>query len=94
MIYASRGKKGERLVFTMRDLEVGEQDPAQFEIPSGYSKLGFGLGMGQMPGVGDAQEPHLAEELEDAASEEAKRTVVGETRKKIRKGLGKLFGRD
>jgi len=96
MIYQSRGKKGERLVFTIRDLQIGEQDPSYFELPSDYSKLGFGMAISQMQAgqPPTADEPTLADSVEDAASDEAKQTVIGETRKSIRKGLGKLFGRD
>lgn len=92
MIYQSRKQKGQRMVFTMRDLEIGEQDPAYFEVPDSYSKMGFGMGMGmsgQAPGNGD---PTLGEKMEEAAEDEAETAVVGETRKQVRKGLKKLFG--
>lgn len=98
MIYQSRGQKGERMVFTMRDLKIGDQDPAMFEVPGNYSKLGIGMGMGQGESSQGSQnpayeEPSLGEEVEDAAKDEAEQAVVDETRSKVRDGLSKLFKR-
>lgn len=101
MIYKSRGQKGERMVFTMRDLEIGEQDPALFEVPGNYSKLGFGMGMRQSPTsqrqatqksqYSGHNEPTMGEAMEDVAKDEAEQAVVEETRSEVRKGLSKLF---
>lgn len=103
MIYQSRGQKGERMVLTMRDLEIGQQDPALFDVPGNYSKIGFGMGTGQGPSSqGQAtqesqyagyEEPSLGDAMEDAAKDEAEQAVVEETRSKVRKGLSKLFKR-
>jgi hypothetical protein len=97
MIYQSRGRKGERMALTLRDLEIGEQDPNFFEVPGNYQKFGFGAGMSGQFGAQNSQypgyeDPTLGEEVEEAAKDEAEKAVVDETRKKVRKGLGKLFG--
>lgn len=104
MIYQSRGQKGERMVFTMRDLQIGEQDSAYFEVPGGYSKLGFGMGRGRgspdqravaqspaIPGQTGYEEPGLGDAMEDAAKDEAEQAIVDETRNTVRKGLRGLF---
>lgn len=101
MIYKSRKQKGERMVFEMRDLEIGPQDPSHFEVPGNYSKLGFGMAMGGMPdnrrdeqaNRQDASydEPTLGEEIADDAKDETEQAVKDEARKSVRKGLSKLF---
>jgi hypothetical protein len=47
------GRKTERMTITLKNLQVGPQDPALFEAPAGYSKMpdvpgmkGFGGGFG------------------------------------------------
>ena len=104
MIYQSRKQKGQRMVFTMRDLEIGEQDPSYFEVPDNYSKLGFGAGMGRISGASSAMasdasaqqaeddEPTLGDAMQDAAEDEAEKAAIDETRNQVRKGLKKLFG--
>jgi len=99
MIYQSRKQKGQRMLMEMRDIQIGPQDPSQFEVPAGYSKMGFGNMMGQM--VQDPQvqgnnsqpyeEPDLGEKVGDAVEDEAEQAVVNEARNSVRKGLGKLF---
>jgi hypothetical protein len=45
----SDGKKT-RITMTLRNLEIGDQDPQLFELPAGYSKMpamGFGFGKGK-----------------------------------------------
>jgi hypothetical protein len=103
MIYQSRKQKGQRMKFEMRDLEIGPQDPNEFEVPANYSKMGFGNMLGQMGGGQprqDAQaagepheEPGLDEQVADAVEDETEQAVVDEARKSVRKGLSKLFGR-
>jgi len=100
MIYQSRGRKGERMALTLRDLQIGEQDLAYFEVPSNYSKfgMGMGMGMGSTPGATNSQYPayedqSLGEAMEDAAKDEAEQSVVDETRDQVREGLSKLFGK-
>ena len=88
MIYQSRGQKGERMIFTMRDLQVGKQDPAHFEVPKNYSKFGFGMGMPQVSGQ---DKPTLGDAMQHAAEDEAEQAVVKETREQVRKGLKDLF---
>ena len=101
MIYKSRKQKGQRMVFEMRDIQIGPQDPSEFEVPANYSKMGFGNMMSQMgggrPGQ-DAQvpgevygEPGLGEQVGDAVEDETEHAVVEEARKSVRKGLSKLF---
>ena len=104
MIYQSRRQKGQRMVFTMTDLEIGEQDPSYFGVPDNYSKLEFGMGLGRMPGgpgamASDAStqqvtddEPTLGDAMQDAAEDETEKAAVDETRNQVRKGLKKLFG--
>ncbi len=105
MIYKSRKQKGQRMVFTMRDLQIGAQDPTYFEVPDNYSKMGFGMGMGQLSGArsGPAtdqgaqtagyEEPTLGDAMQEVAEDEAEKAVVDETRKSVRKSLKKLFGK-
>lgn len=102
MIYQSSGRKGERMVLTLSDVKIGEQDPQYFELPSNYSKFGFNMSMGQPPGAQNSQsssgnedpseDSGLGEAMGEAAKDEAEKTVVDETREKVRKGLRKLFG--
>jgi hypothetical protein len=105
MIYQSPKQKGQRMVLEMRDVELGPQDPSEFEVPANYSKMGFGSMMGQM-GSGNAaedtqtevgedeayEEAGLAEEVGDAVQEETEQTAIQQARKSVRKRLGKLFG--
>lgn len=101
MIYQSRKQKGQRMVFEMRDVQIGPQDPNEFELPASYSKMGFGSMMGQMGGgqTGrDAQvpgenyeEPGLGEQVGDAVEDETEQAVVEEARSSVRKGLSRLF---
>lgn len=104
MIYKSRKQKGQRMVFTMRDLKIGAQDPAYFEVPDNYSKMGFGMGMrqtsgaqsGSAPGHDGQQagydEPTLGDAIQEVAEDEAEQAAVDETRSQVRKRLKKLFG--
>lgn len=40
------GKKNERMTMTLKNLEIGAQDPSLFEVPAGWSKMpAFGGGM-------------------------------------------------
>jgi len=101
MIYQSRKQKGQRMVMEMRDLEIGPQDPSEFEVPAGYSKMGFGSMMSQMgrnpqqqEGNGQQyEEPGLDEQVGDAVEDETEQAVVDEARKSVRKGFKKLFGK-
>ena len=93
MIYQSRKQKGQRMIFEMRDVQIGPQDPSQFEVPANYSKMGFGSMMrqsSQMQG-GTYEEPDLGEQVGDAVEDETEYAVVDEARKSVRKGLSKLF---
>ncbi len=99
MIYQSRKQKGQRMVFVMRDVQIGPQDPSQFEVPANYSKMGFGSMMGQMgqnsqPQGNNGQqyeEPGLDEQIGDVVEDETEQAVVDEARNSVRKGLSKLF---
>jgi outer membrane lipoprotein-sorting protein len=105
MIYQSPKQKGQRMVLEMLDVEIGPQDPAEFEVPANYSQLGFAGMMGQMGG-GNAdqeleaeveqdeayEEAGLAEDVGDAVQDETERNVIQQARKSVRKRLGKLFG--
>jgi hypothetical protein len=103
MIYQSRKQKGQRMVFEMRDVQIGPQDRNEFEVPANYSKMGFGNLMSQMGGARpgqDAQvpgeiyeEPGLGEQVGDAVEDETEQAVVDEARSSVRKGLSKLFKR-
>ena len=103
MIYQSRKQKGQRMVFEMRDVQIGPQDPNEFEVPANYSKMGFGSMMSQMgggrpgqdaQGPGEAyEEPGLGEQVGDAVEDETEQAVVDEARVSVRKGLKKLFKR-
>ena len=101
MIYQSRKLKGQRMVFVMSDVQIGPQDPSQFEVPANYSKMGFGSMMGQMGQDPQLQgnngqpyeEPDLDEQVGDAVEDEAEQAVVDEARNSVRKGLSKLFKR-
>jgi hypothetical protein len=101
MIYQSRGQKGDRLIIELRDLKVGPQDPAYFEVPASYSKMSFGMAAGSsapLPVGQDQQyagheEPELDEQIEDAVKDETETAVVDEARDAARKGLKKLFGK-
>lgn len=101
MIFQNRKQKGQRMVLEMLELEIGPQDPSEFEVPDNYSKMGLGgmLGrMGQNPqaranGGQQNEEPDFGEQVGDAAEEdEAEGAVVDKARNSVRKGLGKLFG--
>lgn len=101
MIYQSKKQKGQRMVMEMRDLEIGPQDPNEFEVPAGYSKMGFGSMMSQMGRNPQQQEANgqqyeeagLGEQVGDAVEDETEQAVVEEARGSVRKGLKKLFGR-
>ena len=103
MIYQSRKQKGQRMVFEMRDVQIGPQDPNEFEVPANYSKMGFGSMMSQMGGARPGQnaqvsgatyeEPGLGEQVGDAVEDETEQAVVDEARSSVRKGLSKLFKR-
>ena len=43
MVYDDAAKLGKPLRYTMRDVDVGEQDPSVFEVPSGYRDLSSGV---------------------------------------------------
>jgi hypothetical protein len=104
MIYQSSGQKGQRMVLEMRDLEIGPQDPSEFEVPANYSSFGFGNIMkqfgGGQPGPGsqmpNAQEPPPdgAQDGTPPAEEEEQKGVLKNAGKSMRKGFGKLFKRD
>ena len=103
MIYQSRKQKGQRMIFEMRDVQIGPQDPSEFEVPANYSKMGFGNMMSQMGGGqtgqdsqlpgGAYEEPGLGEQVGDAVENETEQAVVEEARGSVRKGLKKLFKR-
>ena len=42
------GEKGQRVVLEMKNLKIGKQDPALFEIPPGFSKLAMPAGIPSM----------------------------------------------
>lgn len=49
------GRKNERMTMTLKNLQVGTQDPALFEVPANYSKMPafgsmFGMGGGGLVG--------------------------------------------
>ena len=104
MIYKSRKQKGQRMIFTMKDLEIAAQDAAYFEVPENYSKMSFGMGMGQLSSARGTsasgqsaqpagyEEPTVGDAMQDAAEDEAEQAAVDETRNQVRKGLKKLFG--
>ena len=46
------GKKTERMTVTLRNLQVGPQDPALFDAPAGYSKMPGFTGMKGFGGFG------------------------------------------
>ncbi len=100
MIYQSRKQKGQRMVMEMRELEIGPQDPTEFEVPANLSKMGFGSMMGQMGQNRQQQgnngqqyeDPALDEQVGDVVEDETEQAVVDEARSSVRKGLKKLFG--
>ena len=57
MLSKSDGKKT-RITMTLKNLQVGAQDPQLFELPAGYNKMpamGFGFGKGKgLGGLGGA----------------------------------------
>ncbi len=105
MIYQGRKQKGQRMTFEMRDIQIGPQDPSEFEVPANYSKMGFGSMVGQMGGHASKnsqmqdqdgeqyEEPGLGEQVGDAVEDETENAVVDEARASVRKGLKKLFKR-
>jgi len=105
MIYQTPKQKGQRVVVEVLDLEIGPQDPSEFEVPANYSKMGLAGMMGQMGSAsadedaraeieqdGAYQEPELVEEVGDAVQDEAEQNVIQQARKSVRNRLGKLFG--
>jgi len=93
MIYQSRKQKGQRMIMEMRDVEIGPQDPNEFEVPAGYSKMGFGSMMNQMgqnpqsQGNNDQgyEEPDLGEQVSEVVEDETEQAIVDEARKSVRK---------
>ena len=93
MIYQSRKQKGQRMIMEMRDVKIGPQDPSEFEVPAGYSEMGFGSMMNQMgqnpppQGNNDQQyeEPDLGEQVGDAVEDETEQAIVDEARNSVRK---------
>ena len=105
MIYQTPKQKGQRMVLEMLDLEIGPQDPSEFEVPANYTQMGFGSMLGQMGRAsadenaqaeieqdGAHEEPELVEEVGDAVQDEAERNVIQQARKSVRNSFGKLFG--
>lgn len=46
------GKKTERMTMTLKNLQIGTQDPALFELPAGYTNMGGFGGMKALGGLG------------------------------------------
>lgn len=46
------GKKTERMTMTLKNLQVGPQDPSLFELPAGYTNMGGFGGMKTLGGLG------------------------------------------
>jgi hypothetical protein len=55
LLVKSGGGKSDRMTVTLKNLQIGPQDPAVFEVPSGYTKMpSFGAGAfggAAMPGA-------------------------------------------
>jgi hypothetical protein len=55
IIYSNKEAKGQRMSMEFTELNLREQDPKYFEVPSDLKPMGFGAGMssiGQMMGMG------------------------------------------
>jgi hypothetical protein len=46
------GKKTERMTMTLKNLQIGAQDPSLFELPAGYTNMGGFAGMKSLGGFG------------------------------------------
>lgn len=50
---SKNGSKTDRITMTLKNLQIGTQDPALFELPAGYNEMGGFPGMkGGLPGFG------------------------------------------
>lgn len=94
---------GETVAMSLRDIQIGDQPAAMFEVPPGYRK--FSLGPGSLPRAamqGKAEKapgdrPGFTDEVLDtaggAAREGAKEGVGKEVKDNVSKGVRKLFRR-
>ena len=76
------GGAGPRVVMEIRNLRIGKQDPALFEIPAGFSKLTMPAGIPSMKELG-ATEPKR--ELKEEAATKPQPTGVDYTAQKREK---------
>jgi hypothetical protein len=109
MVSDEDGEDAEHVLMELRDLVVGPQDPALFEVPAGYQPFNVGS-LGDLMRGGDANAPRttretspaddaaggdssVAEAAAEAAREEARRATREEAQRATREGLRSIFGR-
>lgn len=106
MTYTSRGSKGQRIEMLLTDVKLGRQADDLFEVPASYKPMNMGnlgamMGGGgqsssaprQVPQSPQPEEPGFAEELGEAAADEAQSGVEEGVRDQVRKGIRGIFGR-
>jgi hypothetical protein len=103
MVYEEPGARGERVVMELRDLQIGPQNAALFEVPEGFQSFNMGAALRGLtsrdPEAGGEQSADggvgaaVTEMATEAAREEARRTAVDEARRATRDGLRSIFGR-
>jgi len=96
---------GEHVVVELRDIEVGPQPDALFEVPAGYTRLALG-NLGNLAGAfqgmpGNAapapapsgatapDDPNFAEEVAQGAAEAAREGVTEGVRQGVRENVGR-----
>ena len=76
--------------YDLRDLAIGPQPDALFEVPAGYQLVSMGNpGMSAMGGYMGS----LAEDAKNTAANETDRQVRNTVREETSKAIGRLFGR-
>lgn len=91
-----RDNPGETMTMEIRDLRIGDQDAALFDVPPGATKMqGFG-GFGGTPGEGPGGlgfGGELAGEATETARDTAKQETRDSVKDAVRKGVRGLFKR-
>ncbi|MEM7430607.1 MAG: DUF4412 domain-containing protein [Pseudomonadota bacterium] len=95
MTYRNKGRKGERLILTMRDVVVGSQDAEHFEVPADYREISLSMSSVIPSGTGDQSDggdATMGDKVKDVAEEEAEKKVLEKARDKVKDGLDRIFG--
>jgi hypothetical protein len=89
------GKNSSRMTMTLKNLQIGPQDPQLFEVPSDYTKMAGGLAFGGMVRNPTVKENPAVKDKDagkdgvtDAAKDAAKDGVKDGVKEGVRSGVG------